>query len=100
MKFSLLALMPAVALVVADPAPLVIPTIGDLIPNQYIVKLKPNTLQALFDKAINLLHLPPKHTYGFGNFIGFAATMSPEILNLMRLLPGVCDPYSAHTIRS
>jgi hypothetical protein len=92
MKFSLFALMPAVAVVVADPAPLVIPTVGDLIPNQYIVKLKPNVIQTFFDTAVKTLKLPPKHTYGFGNFVGFAATMPPEILSIMRLLPGVRSP--------
>jgi hypothetical protein len=95
MKFSLFALMPAVAVVVADPAPLVIPTVGDLIPNQYIVKLKPNVIQTFFDQAVKTLKLPPKHTYGFGNFVGFAATMPPEILSIMRLLPGVRSPISS-----
>jgi hypothetical protein len=95
MKFSLFALMPAVAVVVADPAPLVIPTVGDLIPNQYIVKLKPNVIQTFFDQAVKAIGRTPKHTYGFGNFVGFAATMPPEILNVVRLLPGVRSPISS-----
>jgi hypothetical protein len=97
MKFALLALLPAVALATPTPAPapvpapaaLVVPQLGALIPGRYIVKMKPNIVQSLIDAALAVLKTIPLHTYNFDNFIGFAADMSPQTLQLMRLVPGV-----------
>ncbi|KAH7083070.1 subtilisin-like protease [Paraphoma chrysanthemicola] len=87
MKLSLLlALLP---LALAAPAPIIVPRAGSPIPGRYIVKMKNQNLQQLIDIALKLLKNDPAHVYGFGNFGGFAAEMSDDIVELIRNLPGV-----------
>jgi hypothetical protein len=89
MKLSvLLALLP---LALAAPAPVIVPRAGAPIPGRYIVKMKNQNLQQLIDTALKLLKKDPAHVYGFGNFGGFAADMSDDIVQLIRNLPGVRD---------
>jgi hypothetical protein len=82
----LLALLP---LALAAPAPMLVPRAGSPIPGRYIVKMKNENLQQLVNSAMKLLRKDPVHTYGFGNFGGFAADMADDIVELMRNLPGV-----------
>jgi hypothetical protein len=87
MKLSLLlSLLP---LVLAAPAPMVVPRAGSPIPGRYIVKMKNQDLQQLIDTALKLLKKDPAHVYSFGNFGGFAADMADDMVELMRNLPGV-----------
>jgi hypothetical protein len=87
MKLSLLlSLLP---LVLAAPAPMVLPRAGSPIPGRYIVKMKNQDLQQLIETALKLLKKDPAHVYGFGNFGGFAADMADDMVELMRNLPGV-----------
>lgn len=87
----LLALLP---LALAAPAPMIIPRAGSPIPGRYIVKMKNENLQNLINTALAILQKDPVHTYGFGNFGGFAADMADDIVDLIRNLPGVSLPYS------
>ncbi|KAJ4320634.1 hypothetical protein N0V94_003282 [Neodidymelliopsis sp. IMI 364377] len=83
----LLSLLPAMAL--AMPAPVVLPRAGTPIPGKYIVKMQNQNLQLLIEGALKLLKKDPAHVYSFGNFGGFAADMSDDIVQLIRNLPGV-----------
>ncbi|KAF1363022.1 oryzin precursor [Lizonia empirigonia] len=46
-------------------------------------------LQAIIDGALKLLKKDPAHVYSFGNFGGFAADMSDDVVQLLRSYPGV-----------
>ncbi|KAF2626159.1 oryzin precursor [Macroventuria anomochaeta] len=83
----LLSLLPAMAL--ALPAPVLQPRAGTPIPGKYIVKLKNQNLQVLIEDALKLLKKDPAHVYQFGNFGGFAAEMSDDIVKLLQNFPGV-----------
>ena len=88
MKLSVvLALLP---LAMALPAPLLVPRAGSPIPGKYIVKLKNENLENLINTALKLLKKDPAHVYKFGNFGGFAAEISDDIVELLRNFPGVC----------
>lgn len=88
MKLSLLlSSLPALAL--AAPAPVLQPRAGTIIPGRYIVKLKNDDLQNVFDAALKILQKDPAHVYNFGDFNGFAADMSDSIVAIMRNFPGV-----------
>ncbi|KAL6712150.1 hypothetical protein ACN47E_000027 [Coniothyrium glycines] len=87
MKLSvLLALLPVV---LALPAPVIIPRAGLPIPGRYIVKLKNQNLENLINNALKLLKKDPAHVYKFGNFGGFAGDISDDIVEALRNLPGV-----------
>ncbi|KAJ4354772.1 hypothetical protein N0V95_003545 [Ascochyta clinopodiicola] len=83
----LLSLLPAVAF--ALPAPVLQPRAGSPIPGQYIVKLQNQNLQAIIEGALKLLKTDPIHVYQFGDFGGFAAEISDDIVQLLRVFPGV-----------
>lgn len=87
MKLSvLLAILPVV---LALPAPVIIPRAGAPIPGKFIVKMKNQNLENLINTALKLLKKDPAHVYKFGGFGGFAAEMSDDIVELLRNLPGV-----------
>src|SRR5690242_1332692 len=83
----LLSLLPVLAL--AAPAPVLQPRAGTLIPGRYIVRLQNQGLQTILEGALKLLKKDPAHVYKFGNFSGFAAEISDEIVELLRNFPGV-----------
>ncbi|KAF9700167.1 hypothetical protein EKO04_001627 [Ascochyta lentis] len=83
----LLSLLPALAF--ALPAPVLQPRAGTPIPGRFIVKLQNQNLQTLFEGALKLLKKDPAHVYQFGNFGGFAAEMSDDVVKLLRNFPGV-----------
>lgn len=83
----LLSLLPALA--AALPAPVLEPRAGTPIPGKYIVKLQNQNLQTALEGALKLLKKDPAHVYQFGNFGGFAAEISDDIVKLLQNLPGV-----------
>lgn len=83
----LLSLLPVLA--AALPAPILEPRAGTPIPGKYIVKLQNQNLQTLLETALKVLKKDPAHVYQFGNFGGFAAEMSDDIVKLLQNLPGV-----------
>ena len=87
----LLSLLPALALAAPAPvpAPVLLPREGSPIPGKYIVKMQNKNLQTLIEGALKLLQKDPAHVYQFGNFGGFAAEMSDDIVKLLRVYPGV-----------
>lgn len=88
MRLALLyTLLPALA--VAAPAPSLPPRAGTPIPGRYIVRLQNQGLQGILDGALKLLNKAPIHIYQFGDFSGFAADIDGDIVNLLRLHPGV-----------
>lgn len=87
MKLSLLLALLPVAL--ALPAPVIIPRAGTPIPGRYIVKMKNQNLESLINTALKLLKKDPAHVYKFGNFGGFSADITDDIVQVLRNLPGV-----------
>lgn len=87
----LLSILPALAYAAPAPvpAPLLAPRAGSPIPGKYIVKLQNKNLQNLIEGALKLLRKDPAHVYQFGGFGGFAAEMSDDIVQLLRVFPGV-----------
>ncbi|KAJ8118782.1 hypothetical protein OPT61_g311 [Boeremia exigua] len=83
----LLSLLPVLAL--AAPAPVIQPRAGTPIPGRYIVRLKNQGLQLILESALKLLKKEPAHVYKFGNFGGFAAELSDDVVQLLQNLPGV-----------
>ncbi|KAH7384573.1 subtilisin-like serine protease-like protein PR1A [Pyrenochaeta sp. MPI-SDFR-AT-0127] len=94
MQLSLLLSLLPLALALPAPAqqeraPLIVPRDGAPIPGRYIVKFKNDDLDNFIQNALKLLKKDPAHVYKFGNFGGFAAEITDDIVNLLRLLPGV-----------
>lgn len=90
MKLSLLlAILPVV---LALPAPVIVPRAGTPIPGKFIVKMKNQDLENLINTALKMLKKDPAHVYKFGAWGGFAAEMTDDIVNLLRNLPGVSRP--------
>lgn len=101
MQLSLILALAAAA--VALPAPLILPAPialptpapllparqGSSVPGRFIVKMKNNSLASLINNALNLLDGEADHVYDFGDFNGFAAEMSDDVLDTIRRLPGV-----------
>jgi subtilisin family serine protease len=83
----LLSLLPALA--AALPAPVLEPRAGTPIPGKYIVKLQNQNIQKFLETALSYLKKDPAHVYQFGNFGGFAAEMSDDIVKVLQNLPGV-----------
>lgn len=87
MKLSLLlALLPVV---LALPAPIIVPRAGSPIPGKFIVKMKNENVQELINTALKLLNKDPAHVYNFGKFGGFAAELNDNLVQILRNLPGV-----------
>lgn len=84
----LLALLPVV---LALPAPLIVPRAGTPIPGKYIVRLSSGNLDNIIAAALKVLKKDPNHVYKFGNFGGFAADLTDDVVQLLRVLPGVCS---------
>ncbi|KAF2020972.1 subtilisin-like serine protease-like protein PR1A [Aaosphaeria arxii CBS 175.79] len=78
-KSIILALLPA-----AFAAPLIIPRDETLIPNKYIVKLKPDASIADVEAAQGLLANAPDFEYDFGGFRGFAGYLSPDAVTKLQ----------------
>jgi subtilisin family serine protease len=101
MQLSLILALAAAA--VALPAPLILPAPvalptpapllparqGSSVPGRFIVKMKNNSLASLINNALNLLDGEADHVYDFGDFSGFAAEMSDDVLDTICRLPGV-----------
>jgi len=87
MKLSLLlALLPVV---LALPAPVILPRAGSAIPGKYIIKLKNENTEELIKGALKLLNKDPAHVYNFGKFAGFAAELDDNLVQIIRSFPGV-----------
>ncbi|KAF2853213.1 subtilisin-like serine protease-like protein PR1A [Plenodomus tracheiphilus IPT5] len=86
MKFALLALLP---MVLALPAPIIVPRAGSPIPGKFIVKMKNENVQELINNALKLLNKDPAHVYNFGKFGGFAAELNDNLVTILRNFPGV-----------
>src|SRR3954471_3179476 len=86
----LLALLP---LVLALPAPIIVPREGAPIPGKYIVKmrndLKTDSLDSLITAALKVIKKDPAHVYKFGTFGGFSAEMADDVVELLRNMHGV-----------
>jgi hypothetical protein len=88
MKLSLLLwLLPAMTL--ALPAPVIPPRAGSPIPGRYVVKIQRHNYAAILKAARNMLKQDPIHVYDFGNFGGFTADMTDDMVERIRRLPGV-----------
>jgi hypothetical protein len=87
----LLAVLP---LALAYPAPVIVPRAGSPIPGRYIVKMENKNLTLVHKTALQLLKKDPKHVYKFANFDGFAADIADDIVELLRILPGVSSLYA------
>lgn len=72
-------------------APVIQPRGAELIPGNYIVKLKEDASENKLQNAIKQLSTPAnlKHIYRIGKFKGFAAKLSPQVLEVVRKLPEV-----------
>ena len=92
MHYSLiLALLPY-----ALAAPLITPRGTALIPGKYIVKLKAEASKENLEEAKALLTSAPDHEYEFGDFSGFAGSISPSTVSKLQALDAVCIPYLFH----
>jgi hypothetical protein len=64
-----------------------------LIPDNYIVKLKDGSSESTLQNTIKQLQSGhAKHVYRAGRFKGFAAKLTPKLLDAVSKLPEVC-PY-------
>ncbi|KAK4233910.1 peptidase S8/S53 domain-containing protein [Achaetomium macrosporum] len=71
-------------------APVIQPRAAQLIPGNYIVKLKDGASESALQDAIrHLTSKQAKHVYRAGRFKGFAASLSPQVLDAVRKLPEV-----------
>ena len=71
-------------------APVIQPRAAQLIPGNYIVKLKDSSTEASLQNAIkHLKSTQAKHVYRAGRFKGFAAALSPQVLDAVSKLPEV-----------
>lgn len=94
MKLSLLLwLLPPITF--ALPAPVIPPRAGSPIPGRYVVKIQRHNYAAILRAARNMLKREPIYVYDFGDFGGFTADMTDDIVERIRRLPGV---WSLHTL--
>jgi hypothetical protein len=84
----LLALLPA-----AFAAPLIVPRDVKLVPNKFIVKMKPEASKADLAKAKALLSKTVDHDYAFGGFNGFAGSMDKATVSKLQALKSVRTSY-------
>ncbi len=71
-------------------APVIQPRAAQLIPGNYIVKLKDGSTEASLQNAIkHLKSTQAKHVYRSGRFKGFAAALTPQVLDAVSKLPEV-----------
>lgn len=88
---ALLALLP---LALAAPqkrdalAPLILPRQSQAVPGKYIVKMKNGARQGSVTNAVSSIQAEADFTYSRG-FRGFAASLSPEEVQKLRLNPDV-----------
>lgn len=75
-------------------APVIQPRAAQLIPGNYIVKLKDGASESALQNTLKQLKSGrTKHVYRAGHFKGFAAPLTPQVLNAVSKLPEVC-PFS------
>lgn len=80
----------AALLPLALAAPVIQPRAAQLIPGNYIVKLKDGATERHLQNAIKQLDsAKAKHVYRAGRFKGFAARLSPQVLDAVSQLPEV-----------
>ncbi|KAG7286792.1 hypothetical protein NEMBOFW57_009108 [Staphylotrichum longicolle] len=80
----------ATLLPLALAAPVIQPRAAQLIPGNYIVKLKEGASENTLQNAIRQLKsTQAKHVYRAGRFKGFAAKLSPQVLDAVSKLPEV-----------
>jgi len=80
----------AALLPLALAAPVIQPRGLQIIPGNYIVKLKDGSTENTLLNAIKQLKSSPtKHVYRAGHFKGFAAKLSPQVLEAVSKLPEV-----------
>jgi hypothetical protein len=80
----------ATLLPLALAAPVIQPRAAQLIPGNYIVKLKDGASENTLQDAIRHVKAgSPKHVYRSGRFKGFAAQLSPKVLDEVSKLPEV-----------
>jgi len=83
----------ATLLPLALAAPVIQPRAAQLIPGNYIVKLKEGASENTLQNAIKQLKsTQAKHVYRAGRFKGFAAKLSPQVLDAVSKLPEVRQP--------
>lgn len=80
------------ALVIAVEAPIRPPRVGTPLPGKYIVKLNRRNFNENYKTSRKLLKKEPAHVYRIGNFNGFAAELTDEVVKQLRRSPGVCSP--------
>lgn len=72
-------------------APVIQAPSAQLIPGRYIVKLKDGASESALQNAIKQLKSSrADHVYRAGRFKGFAAKLSPQVLDAVSKLPDVC----------
>ncbi len=91
---SLLTLLPLVLAAPAntrraEPAPLLRPRGAELIPGQYIVKLKDGVSTASLDDTLSILPGEAKHVYTAAGFTGFASKLDKATLEAVQNHPDV-----------
>lgn len=79
-------------------APVIQPRGLELIPYSYIIKLKDDASEDMLQSVIKELLTPAKHVYRIGKFKGFAAKLSPLVLEIVRKLPDVCVTVSSDLV--
>jgi len=80
-----------------EPAPVLRPRDAEVIPNKYIVVLKPTKGDFTIQKthsAINSLRRKPEHVYDSANFKGFAAELDDDTLATLQDDPTVSSPHT------
>ena len=81
----------ATLLPLALAAPVIQPRGVQLIPGNYIVKLKAGASESTLQDAIRHVKTgSTKHIYRAGRFKGFAAQLSPQVLDTVSKLSEVC----------
>jgi subtilisin family serine protease len=92
----LLAALPLTTLA----APIITPRAGVIIPGKYIVKMKSDAAQAILDAALKLLKTDADDVFSFGQFKGFSASLSDDIVQILSKFSGVDyiekDAYVQH----
>jgi hypothetical protein len=81
-------------------APVLYPRAGQAVPGKWIVKMNNDVLEDIVEEALNLLTKEPEHRYAFGNYQGFAAEISDDIVEILSNLPGVRSTLGAIKISS
>lgn len=85
----------ATLLPLALAAPVIQPRAAQLIPGDYIVKLKDGASESALQDAIRHIKAgSAKHVYRSRRFKGFAAKLSPQVLDAVSKLPEVCPEIS------